>query len=122
MHVGGAQLDQEERAQYLDVSKVKKYGGSPSGGGDKMLMLNSLMWLQLYIFLDSLTRNFRRSSSYPPFAPPPLHIFNHEENTVDSEEVSVEEREDEERSDETCKEEGEFNNTLPQVIVVWKDP
>jgi hypothetical protein len=52
----------------------------------------------------------------------PPCIFNQEENTTDSEEIGVEEREEEERSDETSEEEGEVNNTLPQAIVVWKDP
>jgi hypothetical protein len=47
----------------------------------------------------------------------PLHIFNQEENTMDSEEIGVEE----ERSEETSEEEGEVSNTLPQAIVVWKN-
>jgi hypothetical protein len=51
-----------------------------------------------------------------------LHIFNQEENTTDSEEIGVEEREEEERSEEMSEEEGEVNNTLPQAIVVWKSP
>jgi hypothetical protein len=72
--------------------------------------------------LGHLTRSFRRRWTYPPFVPPPLHIFNQEENTTDSEEIGVKEREEEERSDETSEEEGEVNNTLPQAIVVWKDP
>jgi hypothetical protein len=72
--------------------------------------------------LGPLTRNFRRRWSYPPFVPPPLCIFNQEEHTTDSEEVEVEEREEEERSDDTSEGEGEVNNTLPQAIVVWKDP
>jgi hypothetical protein len=49
-----------------------------------------------------------------------LHIFNQEENTIDSKEIGVEEREEEVRSEETSEEEGEVNNTLPQEIVVWK--
>jgi hypothetical protein len=58
----------------------------------------------------------------PPLCTTPLCIFNQEENTAVSEEIGVEEREEEERSDETSEEEGEVNNTLPQTIVVWKDP
>jgi hypothetical protein len=34
-------------------------------------------------------RSFRRRWTYPPFVPPPLCIFNQEENTVDSEEIGV---------------------------------
>jgi hypothetical protein len=30
-----------------------------------------------------------------PFVPPPLHIFNEGENTIDSEEIGLEEREEE---------------------------
>jgi hypothetical protein len=50
-----------------------------------------------------------------------LCIFNQEENTTDSEDIGVEEREEEERSEEMSEEEGEVNNTLPQAIVVWKN-
>jgi hypothetical protein len=71
MHIGGAQSYQEDKALDVDVSEVKVDGGSPSGGGDKMIILNSLGWLQLDIYLGSLTRNFRRIWSYPPFIPPP---------------------------------------------------
>jgi hypothetical protein len=67
-------------------------------------------------------RIFRRRWSYPPFVPPPSCIFNQEETTTDSREIGVEEREEEERSEKASEEEGEVNNTLPQVIVVWKDP
>jgi hypothetical protein len=65
---------------------------------------------------------FQKNMDLPPLCSTPLHIFNQEENTIDSEEIGVEEREEEDKSDETSEEEGEVNNTLPQEIVVWKDP
>jgi hypothetical protein len=98
----------------------KEDGGSPSGGGDELTIVDGLAWTASRNSLGHLMRNFRRRWTYPPFVPPPLHIFNQEENTTDSEEIGVEEREEEERSEEMSEEEGEVNNTLPQEIVVWK--
>jgi hypothetical protein len=43
VHVGGVQSDQEEKVQNVDVPEVKEDGGSPSGGGDELIMLDSLV-------------------------------------------------------------------------------
>jgi hypothetical protein len=68
--------------------------------------------LQVGNSLGHLKRNVRRRWTYPPFAPPPLCIFNREERTVDSEVIGVGERE-EDTSEETSEEEGEVNATSP---------
>jgi hypothetical protein len=41
-HGGGAQSDQEEKAQNVDAPDMKEDGGSPSGGGDELIMLDGL--------------------------------------------------------------------------------
>jgi hypothetical protein len=84
--------------------------------------VDGLVRPQVDISLDHLARSFRRRWTYPPFVPPPLCIFNQEENTTGGEDIGVKERREEERSDDTSEEEGEVSNTLPQKIVVWKIP
>jgi len=65
---------------------------SPSGGGDEIILLDGLGRLQVDSSLGHHTRSLRRIWSYHPFVPPPLHIFNKEENTIVSKEIGVEER------------------------------
>jgi hypothetical protein len=76
--------------QIIGAPEEKEDGGSPSGGGDKLICLDGLMWLQVDTSLGHLTRNLRRIWTHPPFVPPPLLIFNQEENTTYSEEIGVE--------------------------------
>jgi hypothetical protein len=121
VHICGAQIGQEGRAQHVGAPEEEEDGGSPSGGGDKLTIVDGLAWLQVETLWVTSREIFRRRWTYPPFVPPPLHIFNQEENTTDSEDIGVEEREEEDRSKEMSEEEGEVNNTLPQGIVVWKN-
>jgi hypothetical protein len=41
-HVCGVQSGQEERAQIVGVPEEKEDGGSPSGGGDELILLDGL--------------------------------------------------------------------------------
>jgi hypothetical protein len=59
-------------------------GGSPSGGGEELAIVDGLVQLQVGNSLGSLTRNVRRRWSYPPFEPPPLCICSQEERTIDN--------------------------------------
>jgi len=76
-----------------------------------LTIVDGIVRLQVDNSLGQLARSFRRRWTDPPFVPPPLHIFNQEETTIDSEDIGVEEIEEEERSEKTSEEEGEVNNT-----------
>jgi hypothetical protein len=104
VHIRGAWPGHEGRVQNVGAPKEKEDGGSPSGGGEELIIVYGLMQLQVNISLGHLARSFKRRWTYPSFVPPPLGIFNSEENTADSEEIGVEEREEAERSDKTSEE------------------
>jgi hypothetical protein len=74
--------------------------------------------LQVGNSLGYLTRNVRRIWSYPPFEPPPLHICNQEERTIDNEVIGVEERVGEERREATSEEEDKVSATSPRRVSV----
>jgi hypothetical protein len=88
-------------------------GGSPSGAGDELEIVDGLGQLQACNSLGHFTRNFRRRWTYPLFVPPPFRVFNQEEKTTNSEAIGLEERKKEDRSEETNEEEGEVSTTLP---------
>jgi hypothetical protein len=93
-------------------------GGSPSGGGDELVIVDGLAWLQVGNSLGPLTRNVRRRWTYPPFEPPPLHFCNQEERTTYSEVIRVGEGVEEGRREETSEEEGEASATSPRRVSV----
>jgi hypothetical protein len=44
VHICGAQLGQEGRVQCVGAPKEEEDGGSPSGGGDKLTIVDGLVW------------------------------------------------------------------------------
>jgi hypothetical protein len=74
------------------VLEDKENGGYSSGGGDYLILLDSLVPMQVDISLGHLTRSFKRRWYYPPLVPPTLQIFNQEENITYNGEIGVKER------------------------------
>jgi hypothetical protein len=97
-------------------------GGSPSGGGEEMEIVDGLAQLQVGNSMGHLTRNVRRRWNYHPFEPPPLHIFNQEERTTNSEVIGIGERVGGDRRKETSGEEGEVSATSPRSVSVLRTP
>jgi hypothetical protein len=58
------------------VEVGEEYGGSPSGGGDVLVIMDGITLLDEGNSLGHITRNISRTWSYPPFEPPPLHMCN----------------------------------------------
>jgi hypothetical protein len=83
---------EEDEVHSRGIGERKEDGGSPSGGGEELVIVDGLAWLQVGNSLGHLTRNFRRRWNYPPFEPPPFHICNQEERTTDSEVIGIGER------------------------------
>jgi hypothetical protein len=65
-----------------------------------LTIVDVLACMQVDNSLGHLVRSFIRIWTYPPCVPPPLYIFNQEENTTYSEDIGLEERQEEERSEE----------------------
>jgi hypothetical protein len=108
-------LEEEDGVQCSNAHIVGEDGGSPSGGGDKLEIVDGLARLQVDNSLDHLTRNFIRRWNYIP-----LHIFNQEERKTVSEVIGVEEREEEARREEMSEEEGEFSTNSPREVLALK--
>jgi hypothetical protein len=64
----------KERAQIIGAPEEMEDEGSPSGGGDELVFLDGLAWLQIDSSLGHLTRSFRRIYPIPPLYLPP-HAF-----------------------------------------------
>jgi hypothetical protein len=64
-------IGSEGRVQHVGAPKEEEDGGSPSGGGDELEIVDGLVWLQVGNSLGHLMRNFRRIWTYPPLYHPP---------------------------------------------------
>jgi hypothetical protein len=111
----------EDEVQSRGVGERKEDGGSPSGGGEELVIIDGLAQVAGRKLFGSLTRNVIRRWTYPPFEPPPLHVCNQEERTTNSEAIGIGERvEGENRGEEMSEEECEVSATSPKRVSVLR--